>query len=923
MFEIGLLATVFALTAGSAVAGAIDPQLLTRLESSSPDARLPVIVTPVRQTDLGSLPPLAGYDATVERLRQDAAEGQAGIIEFLRAAGTGSTRSFWLASRVAASATPDVIRALAARLDVALVAFDDTVRLDAGSPGTTARDGTDAPLWNITRVNAPAAWARGYTGAGVVVGNIDTGCEVTHPSFHGRWRSTDGWFDAVSGQPQPYDDHSLSHGTHTMGTICGGDGPGTDPNDIGIAPGCTFIAAKAFDASGSGTSSDIMAALDWMAGTGRPDVLSNSWGTSSSTDTTYLPHIRNLRSLGTVVVFSIGNDGPYSGSARAPGDLPHCISVGAVDSTDAVASFSSRGPAPNLRPWNDQLLWPRPDWNRVCPTMSAPGVDIVSAVRGDSFAPNLGTSMACPHVAGCAALLLQRDPTLTHDQIAWMLTESAEPLHGLQYPNNDYGWGMLDCNAALDEPPPAPAPWVVLDSTAVVGGNGNGVLEPGETADIPIWIINAGAAAATGLGATLSCDDPYITVIDNASAFGTVAGRSRASGAADPFRTSVSPSCPAGRSVSFHVAFHSNEGDWDADFPLVLGQVGSLLWGYKRLNGMMEQSSFLYTSAVAYHPFENRLYVTCVGALSLYVFASDSSATLLDSIPAPLGLAGSNDIAFSETDTTFWVHVHHPDQYSRLAKIRPDGTLLRDLPSPAGNHTGGLAFDPVEQKLYVSHWEYTGTTHVWVVDTSGVVLETLDFPAGISGNNQSSGLTIDRSSSNPLGRTLMALHMFYSTRMDSIGVWEYSLEDMSVVNRFMFANRTYLPYGICWDRRDGSFWVTFDYHYSPFFHQVAKFAGFHPVIAIDEPAGAPTPVAPQLSCSPVPSRHVVTFTGSSGWLCIYSAAGRLVRTLLSPGNSVTWDGRDESGHPVPPGIYLAKSPGSGPQAGTSKVVIAD
>lgn len=902
-----LTITMLLLVAGPAAAGMIDPHLSILLEHSDPRAQLPVIIAPTRQADLAALPPGAGYDAAVAKLQAEAAAGQAGILELLARRGAGEVRGFWLASRVAAQATPELIRELAARGDVALVAFDDTVRLDARTAGPAARGSTDAPLWNIIRVNAPAAWARGYTGAGIVVGNIDTGCEVIHPSFHGRWRSTNGWFDAVNGQPAPYDDHPGSHGTHAMGTICGGDGPGPDPNDIGVAPGCTFIAAKGLDASGNGSNSDMMAALDWMAATGRPDVLSNSWGSSTATDTTLLPHLRNLRSLGITVVFAIGNSGPAPRSARSPGNLPLAISAGAVDAANAVTSFSSRGPAPAALPWVDYALWPRTDWARVCPSVVAPGRDIVSSVRGDSFMAGEGTSMACPHVAGCAALLLDADSTLTHDDILWKITESAEPLHGLSYPNNDYGWGLLDCNAALDEPRPAPLVRIQLDSVRVTNdGNGNGALEPGESADLLIWVSNTGSLDATGLTATLACDNPYVTLIDSMSQFGTLAGRGRASNQSDPFRASVSGACPPGRVANFSVAFQANEGDWQAGFVLVLGAVGQKLWGYTRLSGMAEVQNFLYTSAVAYHPFEDRLYVTCVGSFRLYVFASDSSATLLDSIPAPLGLAGSNDIAFSETDTTFWVHVHHPDHYSRLVKIRPDGTLLRTLPSPAGDHTGGLAFDPAEQKLYVSHWEYSGTTHVWVVDTSGAVLETLDFPVSISGNNRSTGLALDRSSGNPLGRSLLALHVFYSSQVDSLGVWEYSLDDMSAINRFKFDNLNYLPYGVCWDPRDGSYWVTFDRSRSPY-HQVAKFAGFYAGVGLTE-AGAGEPAAgPALRCSPNPSRGTVVLTGLAARTRVFAVDGRLVRTLIPVGGRATWDGRDERGVPVAAGVYVARA----------------
>ncbi len=910
MHKLCLAVVVLSLLAGPAAAGALDPELSDILARSNPAQFVTVIVSPARQADLSDLPADAGYDAKVDRLKAGAAEGQAPILEFLAARPVRDVQSFWLASRIAVAATPSVIRELAERPDVALVAASDTVWLDTDPQRGAARSSVDAPIWNIARVNAPAAWTRGYTGSGVVVGNIDTGCEVTHPALGGRWRSTDGWFDAVNGQAVPYDNHYASHGTHTMGTICGGDGPGPYVDDIGVAPGCTFISAKAFGSDGSGAGEDIMAALDWMAGTGRPDVLSNSWGTSSSTDTTYLPHIRNLRALGVVVVFSIGNDGPGRGSARAPGNFPYCISVGAVDSADAVADFSSRGPAPSLPGWNDCLSWSRPDWDLVCPTVAAPGVGIVSAMRGDSLGRSMGTSMACPHVAGCAALLLDADPTLTHDDVFWKLTESAEELHGLGYPNNDYGWGMLDCNAALDVPRLAAAPWVRLDSARVVNdGNGNGVLEPGEAADVRIWITNWGTVGATGLTATLTCGDEYVTVLDPSSAFGSLAARTRADNASDPLRASVAANCPAGRSVTFNLAFHAAEGDWSAEFLLLIGQVGSRLWGLRRLTGLYEQQSVLATSAVAYHPFEDRLYAVCGGILNIKKYSADSTATLLDSIPTPLGSAGCSDIDFSAVDTTFWVHVRKDNQESRVVQIRPDGTVLRNFLSPAGSRPFGLAWDDVERRLYLSHWASSGPAYLWVMDTAGRVTDTMLFPTGPAYTNRVHGLAIDHSNTNPRGRTLAVVHVFNGTsRIDSSGIWEYSLDDLTMVNRFKFSGINYMASGLAWDSRDGSFWVTFDHHMNPY-HQAGKFTGFHPVIGVEEPGRASLP-GRELRGSPNPSRGRVRFTlpgTAARQLSLYSADGRLVRRLALTHGEATWDGRDDAGIPAPPGVYVAHS----------------
>jgi bacillopeptidase F len=351
-----------------------------------------------------------------------------------------------------------VIREVAHRADVAFIMDDYCVEIVHASPlsfaSPPANDATDTPEWGVSKVKADSCWLEGYTGAGIVVGNMDTGVETTHPAFGGRWRSANGWFDAVSGGPTPYDDNG--HGTMTMGTLTGGDGLGPASEDIGAAPGCSLICAKVFDAGGSGQTSWIMAGFDWMAGTGRPDVCLNCWGTGNRTDTIWAQYVRNLRDLGIITVFASGSGGPGDSTSTPPGSFPMCLSSGATDASDNIASFSAHGPAPNLPPWNVPSEWPRPDWNRINPAIAAPGVNIRSSYPGGSYMTYSGTSMAAPHVGGAAALMLQKQPGLTYPDLFTVMTDNADhPPQGGSYPNNRYGWGRLNCKRALDALPPS------------------------------------------------------------------------------------------------------------------------------------------------------------------------------------------------------------------------------------------------------------------------------------------------------------------------------------------------------------------------------------------------------------------------------------------------------------------------------------
>jgi len=418
-----------------------------------------VIATTVLQADLSILPvdnfaPRAVvYDQKLAYLQEAAQEAQQELLVYLGSQSlVANVKPFWLFSRVAFKAPVDVILTVAARNDVAQVT-DDFFR---PAPRLTESSLSSNPEWNISKVQADACWARGISGDGIVVGMIDTGVDADHPAFGGRmipWPR--GWHDAVYGSHEPSDEGApYCHGTHVMGIICGGDGEGSFDHDIGVAPGATFVVAKAMNSEG-GYDSWFHECLQWMAGTGRPDVLNNSWGNSvSRTDTTFWGEIQNLRSLGIACVFAVGNNPPMHLS-QVPGSFPIVVSAGATDINDNVPSFSSVGPAPNQSPWNNSSYWPRPDWNLINPSVAAPGANVTSAWNGGGYQARDGTSMAAPHVAGCIALMLQRaGASITPDQALNIVANTADhPSQGGSYPNNNYGWGRLNCLAAVSATP--------------------------------------------------------------------------------------------------------------------------------------------------------------------------------------------------------------------------------------------------------------------------------------------------------------------------------------------------------------------------------------------------------------------------------------------------------------------------------------
>jgi hypothetical protein len=184
----------------------------------------------------------------------------------------------------------------------------------------------------------------------------------------------------------------------------------------------------------------------------QPDAASNSWGDSGSfeyPDLEWWPDIVAWRAAGVIPVFSNGNNGSGPSTAGKPGSYPIVEGVGALDINRNIAGFSSRGPAPNLPPWNNPNYWERSDWNLIKPDVMAPGVNVRSSIPGNGYTTMSGTSMAAPHVTGLAGILRQIRSDLTINEFYNILIDTAywQPSWGTR-PNNNFGWGEIDDYAA-------------------------------------------------------------------------------------------------------------------------------------------------------------------------------------------------------------------------------------------------------------------------------------------------------------------------------------------------------------------------------------------------------------------------------------------------------------------------------------------
>ena len=420
----------------------------------------------------GEVTVLARREKVIAALQTTAERTQRDIRVYLaRQQQTGHVRRytpFWIFNGLAVSADTETLLELAARPEVASIRPDRKIYLTNGerrtangewrmanhksripTPQSTignpqlAIHNRQSAIWNISLLGADKVWsALGIDGSGVVVANVDTGVDWQHPALQTRYRGyrgkdiavhTGNWYCTTGEGADAYPVDGYGHGTHTMGTIVGGEG-------IGMAPGAQWIAVKAFSNQGYAYDSWIHAAFQWLLAPAgdpalAPDVVNNSWGSSVSKDETFRPDLQALRAAGILPVFSAGNEGPDKGSIGSPGSLSEALTVGATTSDDEVAYFSSRGPSP---------------WGEIKPEVVAPGVGIFSALPGGGYGKKNGTSMAAPHVTGLVALLLQADPTLTITRTEWIITSTAVPLSPeTPLPNNTWGWGRVDAYRAV------------------------------------------------------------------------------------------------------------------------------------------------------------------------------------------------------------------------------------------------------------------------------------------------------------------------------------------------------------------------------------------------------------------------------------------------------------------------------------------
>jgi subtilisin family serine protease len=265
---------------------------------------------------------------------------------------------------------------------------------------------------SVPQIGAPTAWAAGLTGAGVTVAVVDTGIDATHPDLAGKVVAQRTFVD---GEP---DADTVGHGTHIASTIAG-TGAGSGGRFTGVAPDARLVDAKV--CAQVCPVSAVIAGMEWAVAEQHATIVNVSLGAGDSPEVDPMEQaVHDLSDqYGALFVISAGNGGPGR-TIETPGSAPEALTVGAVDSEDALAPFSSRGPT---------------EASALKPDITAPGVDITAARSRDSDRPVMadrytdlsGTSMATAHVTGAAAILAQRHPDWSGSRLKAALMASARP----------------------------------------------------------------------------------------------------------------------------------------------------------------------------------------------------------------------------------------------------------------------------------------------------------------------------------------------------------------------------------------------------------------------------------------------------------------------------------------------------------------
>jgi len=566
----------------------------------------------------------------VNELKYFSQETQKGVISFLSTFSTSPSfgggwgeavteiQSFWISNSINCYASIDVIEALSYHPDVLLIGWDNEQHLI--SPPTPQRGDleseindnesfirNDSPLscgegtgersreitYNVLKVQANLVWELGYTGEGVVVSVIDSGVNYNHADLQGNmWEHPDypyHGYNYMHNNNNPLDDNG--HGTHCAGTVAG---KGTSGSQTGMAPNAKIMALKVLDSEGYGNLSGIINAIQFSVENGAHIIsmsLGFAGGGTNSERIQFRNTMNNALEAGIIASVAAGNEGsgfgpawfPVPNNIRVPGNCPPpwthpdqtlkggnsaVVCVGATNSNDHIAPFSSKGPVTwqTVTGFNDYLY--NPGMGLIRPDVVAPGVNIKSLRHNSNtgYVNMDGTSMATPCVAGIMALMLSKNPTYSPADICEILQTTALPLSATK--NNTFGAGRVNALDAVNAGAPI---HISFESFEIndENGNNNGLLNPGEEVFLTISLKNDDERVVENANVVLVTNNELVTINQDNADFGLFSELETVT-VQNAFSITLSPEAQAFQEIAFKLIVTSGESVCETTFKIIV-----------------------------------------------------------------------------------------------------------------------------------------------------------------------------------------------------------------------------------------------------------------------------------------------------------------------------------------------------------------
>ncbi|MCL2245694.1 MAG: S8 family serine peptidase [Lentimicrobiaceae bacterium] len=524
----------------------------------------------------------------INELKRYANETQQDVMSYLKDAAKNEAvtdiKQFWVFNGITCFASKEAIKTLSYREDIHIIGLDKEYYMLPEDEYPTVTDGTKEITYNVAKVNADKVWELGYEGEGVIVAVFDTGVNYQHHDLRTHmWSHPDysqhGW-NFVSNTSNPMDDHG--HGTHCAGTVAG---DGTAGSKTGMAPKAKIMALKIMNSNGTGIPSSLFSAVEFALERGA-HVFSMSVGyrkPDASLRMMFRNAMVNVLQAGVIAAVAAGNDGGNSGypvpqNIGGPGDCPPpwlhpdqtttggtsaVVCVGATNSSDNIADFSSTGPVS----WQNVPIYTDypydPGMGLIRPDVCAPGVGIKSlnAQTTTGYANLDGTSMATPCVAGVMALMLSKNAQLMPAEICEILENTAVHLSAKK--NNIFGSGRINALAAVNT--------VVADRFSYEitvndsQGNNNGNANPGETITLDFSVLNKTSKKINNVSMSITTTSEYVTITNGYADFGDfAAGEFKKIEGAFTFK--LSSSVPPKKQLQFLTEINTSDGEATGQF---------------------------------------------------------------------------------------------------------------------------------------------------------------------------------------------------------------------------------------------------------------------------------------------------------------------------------------------------------------------